>query len=161
MQLQVQYLRLYLTFLPCAAPLYDKPNMKFLISLLLPDELRLRYALARIKGLGKTMSLQICDELGISKRVLMKSCLSKDIESITSLVSGNYVINTELISETQAAKARLRYISAYRALRASRNLPCRGQRTRSNAMTCRRYSNKINLSIHQKGKFYQKKPNKK
>lgn len=112
--------------------------MKFLISTTFPDHTRLRDALSRIKGLGKRMSLQICDEVGISQRVLLKSCFSKDIDTVTTLASISYVINNELVSQKQIARGRLRSISAYRALRSSKNLPCRGQRTRSNAMTCRR-----------------------
>lgn len=125
--------------------------MKFLISTTFPNHVRLRNALSSIKGLGKSTSLQICEELGISPWLPLKSCTSRHLDNVTALVLENFRINEDLQEQKLRARARIRFISAYRSFRYARGLPCRGQRTRSNASTCRRLSVNERL-IHVKRK---------
>ena len=121
-------------------PQADTSDMKFLISTTFPNHTRLQNALSSIKGLGKSTSLQICEELGISPLLALKSCTSRHLDNVTALVLERFRINDDLREQLRQARARIRYISAYRSFRYAQGLPCRGQRTRSNAMTCRRLS---------------------
>ena len=114
--------------------------MKFLISTTFPSHTPLQNALASIKGLGQSTSLQICEELGISPWLPLKSCTSRHLDNVTALVLERFRINDDLREQLRQARARIRYISAYRSFRYAQGLPCRGQRTRSNAMTSRRLS---------------------
>ena len=122
------------------APQTDTSGMKFLISTTFPNHTRLQNALSSIKGLGKSTSLQICEELGISPLLPLKCCTSRHLDNVTALVLERFRINEDLREQLRQARARIRYISAYRSFRYAQGLPCRGQRTRSNAMTCRRFS---------------------
>lgn len=121
-------------------PQTDTSDMKFLISTTFPNHTRLQNALSNIKGLGKSASLQICEELGISPSLPLKCCTSRHLDNVTALVLERFRINDDLREQLRQARARIRYISAYRSFRYAQGLPCRGQRTRSNAMTCRRLS---------------------
>ena len=114
--------------------------MKFLISTTFPNHTRLRDALSSIKGLGKSTSLQVCEELGISPWLPLRSCTSRHLDNVTALVLERFRINDDLQEQKRQARARIRFISAYRSFRYAQGLPCRGQRTRSNATTCRRVS---------------------
>lgn len=115
-------------------------NMKFLISTTFPNNTQLCTALSSIKGLGKSTSLQICEELGITPWLPLKYCTSRHLDNVTALVLENFRINDDLREQIRQARARIRSISAYRSFRYASGLPCRGQRTRSNAMTSRRLS---------------------
>ena len=114
--------------------------MKFLISATFPSHTRLVHALASIKGLGKSSSLQICEQLGISPWLPLSSCTSRHLDNVTAFVLEQCQINDSLQDKIRQARARIRSISAYRSFRYAQGLPCRGQRTRSNSMTCRRLS---------------------
>ena len=114
--------------------------MKFLISATFPNHVRLCNALSSIKGIGNSTALQICEELGISPWLPLKVCTSRHLDNVTALVLENFRINDDLHEHKRQARARIQLISAYRSFRYASGLPCRGQRTRSNAMTCRRLS---------------------
>lgn len=114
--------------------------MKFLISTTFPNNLRLCNALSRIQGLGESTSLQICERLGISPQLSLKSCTSRHLDNVTAIVIERFRINNDVKEDQRQARARIRSISAYRSFRYAQGLPCRGQRTRSNAMTSRRLS---------------------
>lgn len=125
--------------------------MKFLISTTFPNTTKLCNALSSIKGIGKSTSLQICEELGISPWLSLKSCTSRHLDNVTTLVLENFRINDDLREQKRQARARIRSISAYRSFRYASGLPCRGQRTRSNAMTCRRLSVSERRVVRQSG----------
>jgi small subunit ribosomal protein S13 len=117
--------------------------MKFLICTTFPNQTRVFDALASIKGIGRTLSLQLCDEVGITPALRLKWCTQKNIDKLNYLVSDSFLINDELVNAEQKAKARLRSISAYRSFRYTLGLPCRGQRTSTNARNSRKLSASI------------------
>lgn len=125
--------------------------MKFLISTTFPDHMQLCDALSNIKGLGKSTSLQICEEVGISPWLSLRFCTSRHLDLVTALVLENFRINDDLREHNRQSRARVRSISAYRSFRYASGLPCRGQRTRSNAMTSRRFSVGERRDIHRQG----------
>lgn len=129
--------------------------MKFLISTTFPDHTRLCDALRTIKGLGRATSLQICEELGISPQLSLRFCTSRHLDNVTALVLENYRVNDQLREHIRQSRARIRAISAYRSFRYVSGLPCRGQRTRSNAVTSRR------LSLNEKRNINRQTPSRK
>ncbi len=102
----------------------------------LNDNFRVDYALTRIRGVGWSLSSQILASLSIdaSKRL---SDLTPDELAALGAKLEEYPIEGELARVVKANIARLQTIGAYRGARHLRNLPTRGQRTRTNARTKR------------------------
>ena len=97
-------------------------------------------ALGKLPGIGRSMSTQICDVLGIGKSTLLGSLSTSQLNQLDQCLHQNYHIGTELRGLVKKNRMRLRLISSYRGWRHSEGLPCRGQRTHSNANTLRRSS---------------------
>ena len=100
----------------------------------LPKNKRGIIALTYIYGIGRTSSEKILELAGIdeSKRVL--NWTDEEIAKIRAEVE-NIRTEGELRSEVQMNIKRLMDIGSYRGLRHRRGLPCRGQRTKTNART--------------------------
>nr|YP_665699.1 ribosomal protein S13 [Mesostigma viride]AAL36738.1 ribosomal protein S13 [Mesostigma viride] len=96
--------------------------------------------LQKVFGLGKKNSIQICRSMGLHERMSPKMSSKFILDSLqerleTSL--GNS-LGAPLINRIHLNKERLIKISSYRGFRHHRGLPARGQRTRTNARTCRK-----------------------
>jgi len=102
----------------------------------LPRSKRVEVALTYIYGIGPTRSKQILDATGISPDTRVRELTEADVESLREQV-GNFRVEGELRREVQLNIKRLIEIGSYRGLRHRRNLPARGQRTKTNARTRR------------------------
>ena len=89
----------------------------------LPRNKRIETALTYIYGIGLTRSQKILSDTGVNPDVRVRD-LSDTVEG-------------DLRREVQMNIKRLVEIGCYRGLRHRRNLPCRGQRTRTNARTAK------------------------
>lgn len=97
-------------------------------------------ACTQLPGIGKAMSVQICDVLGIGKSILLGNLSSIHLNQLDQLIHQNYHVGVELSNLIKKNKDRLRLISSYRGWRHSEGLPCRGQRTHGNARSSRRFT---------------------
>ncbi len=102
----------------------DIPNDK-------PTYISLQY----LHGIGRTLALQVCDRLKLNPQRRARELSEDDIQRLNSLLDNEYVVEGQLRRQTQENIARLKSIQSYRGLRHRRNLPVRGQRTRTNART--------------------------
>ncbi len=102
----------------------------------LPRSKRVEVALTYIYGIGPTRSKQILDATGISPDTRVRELTEAEVQSLREQV-GNYRVEGELRREVQLNIKRLIEIGSYRGLRHRRNLPARGQRTKTNARTRR------------------------
>jgi small subunit ribosomal protein S13 len=102
----------------------------------LPREKRVEVALTYIYGIGRPRSLDILDATGVSPDTRVRDLTESEVQLIRDAVS-NYRVEGELRREVQLNIKRLIEIGSYRGLRHRRNLPSRGQRTRTNARTKR------------------------
>lgn len=102
----------------------------------IPDEKRLEIALGYIYGVGRNNVYKILEksEVDGAKRV---NTLTEDEQKRIQQALESYRLEGDLRTEVNANIRRLKDIGAYRGIRHSRNLPARGQRTRSNARTKR------------------------
>ncbi|MDE2313236.1 MAG: 30S ribosomal protein S13, partial [Elusimicrobia bacterium] len=105
----------------------------------LPKNKRIDVALRYLYGLGKATSDQILAKLAsaVDPATRVKDLTEQQVGMINTLVSKEYKVEGELRRELQANVLRLYEISSYRGFRHRRNLPVRGQRTRTNARTRR------------------------
>ena len=102
----------------------------------LQDGWRVDYALTRIKGIGWVLSNKVLEGLKIDPSKRVSKLSPEDISGIAGRLE-EYPTEGELVRIVRSNVSRLKAIGAYRGIRHARNLPSRGQRTRTNARTNR------------------------
>jgi len=102
----------------------------------LPANKKAWVALTYIYGIGRTLSRKILDTVGIDPEKRMGELNEHELSKIAAELQ-NYKIEGDLRREIQDNIKRLIAIKCYRGYRHLRNLPCHGQRTRTNARTRR------------------------
>ena len=103
----------------------------------LPRDKRVEVGLTYIYGIGNTRSRQIVQETGISAETRVKDLTESEIARIREFIDQEFKVEGDLRREVAMNIKRLTEIGCYRGLRHRRNLPVRGQRTRTNARTKR------------------------
>lgn len=102
----------------------------------IPDEKRVDIALTYIYGIGRSNVVGLLEKAVIEGKTRVKE-LTEEQGSRLLKVLDEYVIEGDLRADVLANIKRLKQINSYRGSRHARNLPSRGQRTRSNARTKR------------------------
>ena len=100
------------------------------------DNKRVDYALTRIFGIGWSNVVKILKTCGIEVGKRVSILTEEEVNKIQKVVD-QLTVEGDLKREEQENIKRLKDIGSYRGMRHSRNLPVRGQRTRSNARTKR------------------------
>ncbi|QQG40950.1 MAG: 30S ribosomal protein S13 [Candidatus Levyibacteriota bacterium] len=102
----------------------------------IPDQKRVDIALTYIYGIGRSNVNDVLKnaEVDAAKRI---KTLSEEEQKRIQKALETYKVEGDLRAEITASIKRLKEIGSYRGMRHSRNLPVRGQRTRSNARTKR------------------------
>jgi len=100
----------------------------------LPREKRIEIGLTYIYGIGRPRSLEILDSTGVNPDIRVRDLSEAEVQLLRDAVS-NYRVEGELRREVQLNITRLDEIGSYRGIRHRRNLPARGQRTKTNART--------------------------
>ena len=111
-------------------------KMARLVGVDLPRNKRMEVALTYIYGIGPTRAKKILAATGISPDLRTDNLTDEDIKLLRNELS-NYHIEGDLRREITMNIKRLQEIGSYRGLRHKRKLPCRGQRTKTNARTQR------------------------
>ena len=103
----------------------------------LPKEKRIDIALRYVYGIGPSNALKLIEEAGIDPSKRVKNLTEEEVNKFNSIISKNIKVEGDLRREIQGNIKRLIEIGSYRGYRHRRNLPCRGQRTKTNARTKR------------------------
>src|SRR5467141_330732 len=103
----------------------------------LPNEKPLHVSLRYIRGIGPTTALEVCDKAKVNPQRKAKDLTEEEVARIANILDREYVVEGQLRRQEQQNIQRLKEIGCYRGFRHRRNLPCRGQRTRTNARTRR------------------------
>jgi len=101
----------------------------------IPGEKRMEISLCYIYGIGRPLAGRILKDLNIDPSAHAKTVSDEDLTRINSYIEKNFVVEGQLRRQIQQNVNRLKEIGSYRGARHRRNLPVRGQRTRSNART--------------------------
>jgi len=101
----------------------------------IPREKRIETALTYIYGIGPTVARNILKAAGVDGAVRVKDLTDQDLTQLRGIIEKQHQVEGDLRREVQLNIKRLMDIGCYRGLRHRRNLPCRGQRTRTNART--------------------------
>lgn len=102
----------------------------------LPRNKRIVIGLTYIYGIGRTRSGEILDKTGIDPSTRVYDLTEDQLIALREACN-NYVLEADLRREVNLNIKRLIEIGSYRGLRHKRNLPARGQRTRTNGRTRR------------------------
>lgn len=100
----------------------------------IPNNKRIEVALTYIYGIGLSRSQDILAKANIDFNKRVKDLTEEELASIRN-VANQYMLEGDLRREVAFNIKRLMEISSYRGIRHRRNLPVRGQRTKSNART--------------------------
>jgi len=101
----------------------------------LPNQKRLEIGLTYIYGIGRPTALEICAALGISADTKVRDLTEDEVAKLRDYIDANEQVEGDLRRERTQSIKRLQEIGSYRGLRHRRNLPVRGQRTKTNART--------------------------
>lgn len=102
----------------------------------LPRNKRVEIALTYLYGIGRPTSNKILEAVGISPDVRVQNLTEAQQQSLREEI-GKLMTEGDLRRQVLQNIKRLQEIGSYRGLRHRRNLPVRGQRTRTNARTRR------------------------
>lgn len=111
--------------------------MARLVGVDLPRKKKIRFALTYIFGIGPTLSKEILAKTGIDPDMKVEDLNESDVAKLKDVIESNYPVEGDLRRMEGLNIKRLIEISSYRGSRHRRGLPCRGQRTKTNARTRR------------------------
>ena len=101
----------------------------------LPNQKRLEIGLTYIFGIGQPSAQRICEALGLSPDTKIRDLTEDEVARLRDYIDEHCQVEGDLRRERTQAIKRLSEIGAYRGMRHRRNLPARGQRTKTNART--------------------------
>lgn len=99
----------------------------------LPRNKRVEVGLTSLYGVGPTRARQILMETKVNPDTRVKDLTEAEAATLRDYISKNFVVEGDLRRSVQMNIKRLIEIGCYRGLRHRRNLPVRGQRTRTNS----------------------------
>jgi small subunit ribosomal protein S13 len=101
----------------------------------LPRNKRVEVGLTYLYGIGPTRAQAILAQTKVNPDTRVKDLSEADVAAIREFISKHYKVEGDLRREVQMSIKRLIEIGSYRGMRHRRNLPVRGQRTRTNSRT--------------------------
>jgi small subunit ribosomal protein S13 len=101
----------------------------------LPRNKRVEVGLTYLYGIGPTRAREILAQTKVNPDIRVKDLSESDVAAIREYVGKHFTVEGDLRREVQMSIKRLIEIGSYRGLRHRRNLPVRGQRTKTNSRT--------------------------
>ena len=103
----------------------------------LPRDKRVEIGLTYIYGIGRPSATRILKEAGVNPDTRCKDLTGAEVTRIRDVIDRTQVIEGDLRREVAMNIKRLTEIGCYRGVRHRKGLPCRGQKTKTNARTCK------------------------
>ena len=101
----------------------------------LPNDKRIVIGLTYIFGIGNSSARRIIQLTGVNPDTRVKALAEEEVTRLRQVIENQFKVEGARRSEVAMSIKRLMDIGAYRGLRHRKNLPVRGQRTRTNART--------------------------
>ena len=101
----------------------------------IPTQKKLKIALTYVYGIGNKVSNDICLKANVDSKTRVQDLSESEIKNISDVISSSFLVEGDLRREVSGNIKRLKDLGTYRGVRHRRNLPCRGQRTHTNART--------------------------
>ena len=99
----------------------------------LPRDKRVEISLTYIYGIGRSVSQEILSQAEIDPNTRVRDLAESEVARLREIIDRNYRVEGDLRREGAMNIKRLQEIGCYRGIRHRKNLPVRGQRTRTNA----------------------------
>ena len=103
----------------------------------LPREKRIEIGLTYIYGIGRTSSNRILTEAGVNPDTRVKDLTDDEVKKLATTIAETQTVEGDLRREIAMNIKRLQEIGCYRGIRHRKSLPVRGQKTKTNARTCK------------------------
>jgi small subunit ribosomal protein S13 len=91
----------------------------------------------RLYGIGRTSASRILADAGVDPNTRVRDLTSEEVKKISAVIDETQVVEGDLRREIQLNIKRLKEIGCYRGIRHRKGLPVRGQKTKTNARTCK------------------------
>lgn len=101
----------------------------------IPDKKKILYSLQYIHGVGPKGAAKILEKTGIDPDRRTHTLGDQELAAISKVIDEHYIVEGALRRQVTQDIQRLKDIHSYSGDRHRRSLPCRGQRTRTNART--------------------------
>ncbi len=101
----------------------------------LPRDKRVEISLRYLYGIGPKLANDILSATKVSPDTRVKDLTEAEQSALRDYIASHYTVEGDLRREVQLNIKRLIEIGSYRGMRHRRNLPVRGQRTRTNSRT--------------------------
>ncbi|MHB9138301.1 MAG: 30S ribosomal protein S13 [Victivallaceae bacterium] len=109
--------------------------MPRIIGVEIPGKKRIEFSLCYIYGVGPSKALEIIKKAKIPRELRAENLTDEHIAAITNILQNEMDVEGDLRRMVAGDIRRLQAIGCYRGSRHRRKLPCRGQRTKTNART--------------------------
>lgn len=103
----------------------------------LPREKRVEIGLTYIYGIGLSSSKRILSQAGVNPDTRVKDLTDDEVKRIAGVIAETQTVEGDLRRQIAMDIKRLTEIGCYRGIRHRKSLPCRGQKTKTNARTCK------------------------
>jgi len=111
--------------------------MARIVGIDLPKNKRIEIGLTYIYGIGRQTANDILMKANINADTRVQNLTEDEVGKLSNIITKQYKVEGDLRREISQNIRRLKDIKSYRGLRHKNNLPCRGQRTKTNARTRR------------------------
>ena len=101
----------------------------------LPREKRVEIGLTYIYGIGLSSAKRILAEANVDPDTRVRNLTDDEVKRISAVINDTQVVEGDLRREIALNIKRLKEIGCYRGKRHRQGLPCRGQKTKTNART--------------------------
>jgi small subunit ribosomal protein S13 len=99
----------------------------------IPREKRVEIALTYIYGIGLPTSQKVLAQANVNADTRVRDLTDEQVGRLREIIDRRHKVEGDLRREVAMNIKRLQEIGSYRGLRHRRNLPVRGQRTKTNA----------------------------
>jgi len=103
----------------------------------LPRDKRAVIGLTYIYGVGRQTSSDILNKAGINESTRIKDLTEDEVSKLRTILEDEYLVEGDLRRAVAMNIKRLKDIGCYRGIRHRKRLPLRGQKTKTNARTCK------------------------
>ena len=98
---------------------------------------RVEIGLTYIFGIGVPKSNEILKATGVSPDIRVKDLTDDDVKKLSDYIAEHVIVEGDLRRDIALDIKRLKEVGCYRGVRHRKGLPCRGQKTKTNARTCK------------------------
>ncbi|MGL4464830.1 MAG: 30S ribosomal protein S13 [Planctomycetia bacterium] len=109
--------------------------MPRLMGIDIPNDKRTDISLRYLYGVGPAIAALICERANIDPAKRARELTDDELARIATMLDNDFIVEGQLKRAIQQNIQRLKDIGCYRGMRHRKSLPCRGQRTRTNART--------------------------